>query len=181
MKIRSNTRLLVLYLLVFFPFMSYIHAQSLSERMAQTAMTLWRPGRPIGWTYEQAVVLKGIEGLYKRTGNEAYFQYLKESIDHYVTDSGTINTYKPADYNIDNILGGRNLLFLHKATKEEKYRKAVELLRQQLLTHPRTAEGGFWHKKKYTNQMWLDGLYMGQPFMAEYMLLLLAWILFLTI
>ena len=131
-------------------------------------MTLWRPGRPIGWTYEQAVVLKGIEGLYKRTVNESYFNYIKSSIDHYVTDSGTINTYKPADYNIDNILGGRNLLFLYKTTKEEKYRKAAELLRRQLLTHPRTAEGGFWHKKKYTNQMWLDGLYMGQPFMAEY-------------
>lgn len=131
-------------------------------------MTLWKPGRPVGWSYEQAVVLKGMEGLYRRTGNAAYMTYIKNSIDHYVTDSGTINTYKVADFNIDNILGGRNLLFLYKATKEEKYRKAATLLRRQLLTHPRTMEGGFWHKKKYTHQMWLDGLYMGQPFMAEY-------------
>ncbi|WP_432329790.1 glycoside hydrolase family 88 protein [Mucilaginibacter sp. P25] len=33
---------------------------------------------------------------------------------------------------------------------------------------PKTPEGGFWHKKRYTNQMWLDGLYMAEPFYAEY-------------
>jgi unsaturated rhamnogalacturonyl hydrolase len=39
-----------------------------------------------------------------------------------------------------------------------------------LKTHPRTKEGGFWHKKIYPWQMWLDGLYMGEPFYAEYSL-----------
>lgn len=28
--------------------------------------------------------------------------------------------------------------------------------------------GGFWHKKQYTNQMWLDGLYMGPALYAEW-------------
>lgn len=164
----SYSKQLLFLLMAVFSFLPPIKAQSVSEQMAQTAMTLWKPGRPVGWSYEQAVVLKGIEGLYRRTGNEAYKTYIKSTIDHYVTDSGTINTYRAADYNIDNLLGGRNLLFLYKTTKEVKYRKAATLLRHQLLTHPRTAQGGFWHKKKYTNQMWLDGLYMGQPFMAEY-------------
>jgi unsaturated rhamnogalacturonyl hydrolase len=41
------------------------------------------------------------------------------------------------------------------------------MLRRQLDTQPRTSEGGFWHKQHYTNQMWLDGLYMGAPFYAE--------------
>ena len=53
-------------------------------------------------------------------------------------------------------------------TGEQKYRKAALLLRKQLLTHPRTREGGFWHKKVYPHQMWLDGIYMGQPFYAEW-------------
>jgi unsaturated rhamnogalacturonyl hydrolase len=164
----TNRKLIAaLFVFAFFP-LSKICSQSLTEKMAQTAMNLWKPGRPVGWSYEQAIVLKGIEGLYHRTGKDAYFDYIKSSIDHYVTDSGTINTYKRGDYNIDNLLGGRNLLFLYKATKDEKYRKAAVLLRQQLLAHPRTNEGGFWHKNKYIAQMWLDGLYMGQPFMAEY-------------
>jgi unsaturated rhamnogalacturonyl hydrolase len=60
---------------------------------------------------------------------------------------------------------------LYRVTGKEKYKKAAEHLRSQLATHPRTNEGGFWHKKIYTNQMWLDGLYMGAPFYAEYAML----------
>jgi Predicted unsaturated glucuronyl hydrolase involved in regulation of bacterial surface properties, and related proteins len=37
-----------------------------------------------------------------------------------------------------------------------------------MLTHPRTVEGGFWHKQVYPHQMWLDGIYMASPFLAEY-------------
>jgi unsaturated rhamnogalacturonyl hydrolase len=53
-------------------------------------------------------------------------------------------------------------------TGKEKYLKACHQLYAQLQKHPRTNEGGFWHKKIYPYQMWLDGLYMGQPFYAEY-------------
>lgn len=42
------------------------------------------------------------------------------------------------------------------------------MLRSQLDTHPRNEDGGFWHKKIYPNQMWLDGIYMASPFYAEY-------------
>ena len=57
---------------------------------------------------------------------------------------------------------------LYKITGQEKYAKAAGHLRDQLRTHPRTSEGGFWHKQIYPSQMWLDGLYMGEPFYAEY-------------
>jgi unsaturated rhamnogalacturonyl hydrolase len=70
--------------------------------------------------------------------------------------------------NLDNINTGRSLLLLYKVTGQEKYRKAAALLREQLRTHPRTTDGGFWHKKIYPSQMWLDGLYMAEPFYAEY-------------
>src|SRR5918993_3236415 len=89
-------------------------------------------------------------------------------MDFFVQDDGIIRTYKPDEYNIDHVNCGRNLLFLYKVTLKEKYLKAVQLLRNQLRTHPRTKAGGFWHKKIYPHQMWLDGLYMGQPFYAEY-------------
>lgn len=147
----------------------------MSERVAATAMNaLWRDasknesGLPSKWTYEHGVVLKGIEGVWYATGDGKYFEYIKRSMDHYVNADGTIRTYKLDDYNIDNINNGHALLMLYKVTGQAKYMKAAALLREQLKTHPRTSDGGFWHKKIYPSQMWLDGLYMGEPFYAEY-------------
>ena len=143
-----------------------------SQRMAATVMTLWKNAgettKPEKWSYEQGVLLKGIEGVWLNTANGEYFKYIEQSLDRFVNDDGAIRTYKLEDYNIDNVLLGRNLLLLYKVTGQEKYRKAASWLREQLKTHPRTSEGGFWHKKIYPNQMWLDGLYMGEPFYAEY-------------
>jgi unsaturated rhamnogalacturonyl hydrolase len=153
------------------------HAQSkpLSQKVAATAMTaLWRDaaknesGYPAKWTYDHGLVLKGIEGVWLSTGDGDYFRFIQKSMDHFVENDGTIRTYSLDDYNIDNILPGRNLLMLYKVTGQEKYRKAAERLREQLKTHPRTSDGGFWHKKIYPSQMWLDGLYMGGPFYTEY-------------
>jgi unsaturated rhamnogalacturonyl hydrolase len=91
-------------------------------------------------------------------------------MDFWFNSAGDLTQYNPLEYNIDNITPGRALLTLYRKTSEEKYKKSVELIRSQLKTHPRTKEGGFWHKKIYPWQMWLDGLYMGQPFYAEYSL-----------
>jgi unsaturated rhamnogalacturonyl hydrolase len=148
-------------------------AAPLSERMATTVMTVWKdavkePDRPDKWTYEQGVLLTGMEAVWLNTGDGRYFDYIRRVTDRYIADDGTIKTYKPADYNIDNVQPGRILLLLYKVTGQEKYRKAAASLREQLKNHPRTSEGGFWHKKIYPSQMWLDGLYMGEPFYAEY-------------
>jgi unsaturated rhamnogalacturonyl hydrolase len=110
----------------------------------------------------------GLEGVWERTADGHYFKFIQQAVDHFVNDDGTIRTYKLEDYNLDNILNGRILLLLYKVTEKEKYKKAADTLREQLKTHPRTSEGGFWHKKIYPSQMWLDGLYMGEPFYAEY-------------
>jgi unsaturated rhamnogalacturonyl hydrolase len=151
-----------------------LQAQTWTEKMASTVMTIWKDslamqqGRPVKWSYDQGVVLKGIEGLWKNTADKKYFDYIQKSMDFFVDKEGNIRTYKAEDYNIDNILCGRNLLMLYKVTLDPKYLKAVQTLRKQLLTHPRINAGGFLHKKIYPGQMWLDGLYMGQPFYAEY-------------
>lgn len=153
---------------------SVLQAQSWSEKMARTAMTLWKdslytdPSKPAKWTYDQGVVLKGIEGLWYQTGNAKYFVYMQQSMDFFVNESGEIRTYKQEDYNLDNVLCGRILLTLYNVTGKEKYYKAARTLREQLQTQPRTKEGGFWHKKIYPYQMWLDGLYMAEPFYAEF-------------
>ena len=114
------------------------------------------------------VVLKGMEDLWYKTGDAKYFNYMQKQVDVFVKDDGSIKTYKAEDFNIDNVCNGRVLMSLFKVTNNEKYWKAATTLRNQLSKQPRTKEGGFWHKKIYPNQMWLDGLYMGEPFYCEY-------------
>lgn len=126
------------------------------------------PSRPAEWDYEQGVALKGFDVLWKQTGNRIYLDYMKRILDKFVETDGTIRTYDLLEYNIDHITPGRILLSLYNETKDEKYRKAAALLREQLQWQPRTKEGGFWHKHRYPYQMWLDGLYMGGPFYAQY-------------
>lgn len=148
--------------------------KTLSERLADTAMSRWKDSWELDrtksekWSYDQGVLMKGIEGVWYNTANADYFRFIQRSIDRFVNDDGSIKTYRLDEYNIDHVLNGRVLLMLYKVTEKDKYRKAAELLRRQLKTHPRTSEGGFWHKKIYPSQMWLDGLYMGEPFYAEY-------------
>lgn len=158
-----NLCLLALPLLV-------IGQESWSVRMAESIMVR-HPGSYGSWNYVTGTVLKGFEELWRKTGDERYYLYIKNTVDGVVNENGTINGYRLSDYNIDMINEGRMLLLLYKETGLEKYKKAAELLRSQLRDHPRTLEGGFWHKQRYPWQMWLDGLYMGSPFYAEYGLL----------
>lgn len=144
-----------------------------SQQMSQTAMNLWpdsfklKPGNA-RWSYDQGVILKGIEGVWKLYGDVKYFNYIQHSMDFYVQENGTIKDYKREEFNIDHINNGKVVMMLYNVTGKEKYKKAIDNIRSQLNDHPRTKEGGFWHKKIYPWQVWLDGLYMGQPFYAEY-------------
>jgi unsaturated rhamnogalacturonyl hydrolase len=150
---------------------------SWAEKMATTVMDTWKDlglgavtdgASPAKWNYDQGVVWAGIESLWYKTGDARYFRYIQNSIDRLITKDGDILTYRIEDYNLDNILCGRILLMLYKVTGQEKYYKAASLLRRQLRDQPRTHEGSFWHKKRYPWQVWLDGLYMAQPFYAEW-------------
>ncbi len=147
-----------------------------SKELTATAMTMWKDsfsqeGRPGKWTYDQGVILEGIANLWSVTADPKYFDYIRRSMDFFVGDDGSIKTYKQSDLNIDNVKNGRSLLFLYRVTGKEKYWKAATILREQLRLQHRTNAGGFWHKDVYPNQMWLDGLYMGEPFYAEYAML----------
>jgi unsaturated rhamnogalacturonyl hydrolase len=122
------------------------------------------------WNYEQGLMLVAFRATWKASGDRRYFDFIKGNIDQYVEESGSIKTYKYDDFNIDNIAVGRALLTLHEETGLEKYKRAADTLRKQLRNQPRTKEGGFWHKLIYPYQMWLDGLFMGEPFYAWYAL-----------
>ena len=149
--------------------------KKLSEQLTLTAMeklfqdtTLLKGAKGPKWTYDMGVVLEGAAAVWRNTGDGKYFKYIQSSMDAYLDKEGNINTYKPDDFNIDNIKNGRSLLLLYKVTGQQKYLLAATKLYDQLQKQPRTQEGGFWHKKIYPNQMWLDGLYMGEPFYTEY-------------
>ena len=127
------------------------------------------PGkRSAVWNYEEAVTLKGIDRLWRKTGDDAYFTYMKKIIDHFIGEDGSIRTYLPLEYNSDQVTGGLILLTLYEKTKESKYKIAMDHLWEQIQWQPRTKEGGFWHKYKYPYQMWLDGAYMLDVFYASY-------------
>lgn len=120
------------------------------------------------WDYALHVTLYGMQELSDYTKEPKYAKFVEKSTSTWITPEGGISGFKIEDYNIDNIAPGRTLLNLYKQTGDERYKKAADLLHSQFEKHPRTDEGGFWHKKRYTSQMWLDGLYMGQPFYAKY-------------
>jgi unsaturated rhamnogalacturonyl hydrolase len=124
--------------------------------------------RPASWNYEEAVVLRGFENLWKYTNDKTYYDYTKKIVEHFIDADGSIRTYQRQDYNSDQITGGLQLITLYETTKEEKYKKAADILREQIRWQPRTKEGGFWHKHKYPYQMWLDCMYMMNVYYAEY-------------
>jgi unsaturated rhamnogalacturonyl hydrolase len=150
-------------------------ALPLSQRLVYTLMNrIWLEddGTPIGipakWNYEQGVQMKAVEQLWYATGDPKYYDFIKRGMDYWFDKDGKLSRYDLEEYNIDHVTPGRGLITLYRVSGDKKYKDAIDLIRSQLKTHPRTKEGGFWHKKIYPWQMWLDGLYMGQPFYAEY-------------
>jgi unsaturated rhamnogalacturonyl hydrolase len=114
------------------------------------------------------VALLALQRVWEQNKDPRYFEYIQRNMDAFIDESGDIRTYNLEDFNLDQINQGKLLFLLHAETGDNRYKNAAFLLRRQLGTHPRTAQGGYWHKKIYPNQMWLDGLYMADPFLAQF-------------
>ena len=127
-----------------------------------------KSGKAAGWNYIDGCMILALLETYRATGEKKYYDFADAFIDHRVKEDGTITGYSVEEYNIDNVNAGKTLFALYEMNGKEKYKKAIDLIYSQVRTQPRTAEGNFWHKKVYPNQVWLDGLYMGQPFYMEY-------------
>ena len=125
-----------------------------------------RQGKPASWNYIDGCMITALLAMSEITGDKRYFDFAEGFIDWFVLDDGSIKTYDRAKYNLDDINEGRVLFALYEKTGKEKYKKAAGTLYQQIKEQPRTFEGNFWHKAIYPNQVWLDGLYMAQPFYA---------------
>jgi unsaturated rhamnogalacturonyl hydrolase len=144
-----------------------------SIRMAESVMIrhdslVKSTNSPNKWQYDIAWLAGAIGQLSERTGDERYFQYLKTYMDYYVAPDGTARYYRLEEYNLDRIRPAVNLFALWHQTGDDRYKTTLQNHILQLKTHPRTSDGGYWHKQIYPWQMWLDGLFMASPFMAQY-------------
>ncbi len=120
------------------------------------------------WNYEDGCILKAAIDLYQVTGDAAFKQFVLDYVSARVEEDGSIPNYEMRQFNSDSINSGKALFFALEETGEERYRKAIEFHMQRLREHPRCACGSFWHKQLYPNQIWLDGLYMVEPFYMAY-------------
>ena len=141
--------------------------ESSPERTAWN-MERVRQGKPAHWNYIDGCMLNALLTLSDITGEALFADFVETFVDSFVGEDGAIRTYDPSKYNLDDINEGRVLFPLYAKTKNGKYRLAADRLAEQLKHQPRTWEGSFWHKRIYPDQVWLDGIYMAQPFRALY-------------
>lgn len=125
-------------------------------------------GKRLYFGYSQGVGCTAMLKVWKKTNDRKYLDYVVNWVDTVINDKGEIHLYKVESYNIDYINSGKVLFDVYQQTGDEKYKLAMDRLAAQMKMHPRTLEGAFWHKLIYQHQIWLDGLYMGSPFLAQY-------------
>lgn len=141
-------------------------ALSIIDRNPEAWMTDFR--KTPKWSYTHGLIMMAMQRTWQHHGDERFWDYAKSYADTMIDADGNIKGYEITDFNIDHINSGKMLFLLYDRLGDPRYRKVIETLRTQLRWQPRTSEGGFWHKRRYPWQMWLDGLYMGSPFLAEY-------------
>ena len=135
--------------------------------------TIWnvekiRQGVPANWNYIDGCMMTALLSLWEITGEKEYFDFVESFIDAFVNEDGSIRTFKEEGHALDDVNEGRVLFQLYESTGKKKYRKAADFLQGFLQRQPRTKEGSWWHKQIYPDQVWLDGIYMAQPFAALY-------------
>lgn len=149
-------------------------AEKWSERMARSEMKRFpepwmiEKAKKPRWGYTHGLVVKSMLEECRHTGDSTYYNYAKIYADSLIDANGQIKTMKYLSFNIDNVNPGKALFDLYAQTGEARYKIAMDTLRKQMSEQPRTSEGGFWHKLKYTHQMWLDGIFMASPYLAQY-------------
>lgn len=151
-----------------------LYIELVRSEMARCQDASYLDGRQgtLKWDYTTGLELKAFLDVYLHSEqseeSKSILSYVDAWYDTMIDENGRIHKYKVSNYSTDHICPGRTLFQLYDLTGKEKYRMAMDTLYTQIQGMPRTPEGGFWHKKVYPDQMWLDGLYMAQPFYAEY-------------
>lgn len=149
--------------------------EPMSVRMVRSEMARCQDGTyldfcegKINWNYTPGLEMKAFLDVYETYGGDDILQYVDDWYGLCIEDDGHVKYYYKGDYTVDKVCPARTLYQLYDDTGKEKYRMAIDSMMTRLLAHPRTSEGAFWHKTVYPYQVWLDGLYMAEPFYTEY-------------
>ncbi len=161
----------VIVILIISVFLSFAFATDpYSKRMVDAQIT--RSGTILTWDYPNGLFVESVLKYYNKYGGSTYYTYALNHANAVIGSTGKIASgYGFTAYTLDNINPGQFLMQIYNTEKSTQYKIALDTLRKQLTKHPRTnfsATGGFWHKGSYPHQMWLDGLYMGTRFYANY-------------
>ena len=137
-----------------------------SVRLANSEMA--RQTNAPKWDYTMGLFTLSLLKLNEQVPNARYVKFSEEKVGSLVSINGKIQGYKLEEFQLDALNPCKTLLELSKVSAEptERYFSGCAKMVFQLEKQPRTFDGGFWHKQRYTNQMWLDGIYMGAPFYA---------------
>lgn len=175
-KASTNERLKITWLKSYTDYIKDNPVDCWSDKIIESTLQLYPNAvdfpiyAPNRWNYEYGFFLNATFVRWQETKNEKYLDYIKQWVNRFIDENGKLDSiqYRPDEYKLDDILPGRLLLSLYELTKEEKYKNAANQLKAQLLTQPKTSEGGYWHKQVYPSQMWLDGIYMADVFSLQY-------------
>ncbi len=166
--------IIIVVILAILSFSQATKAQETAIRFANSEMKrapeAWQldHGKRLFFGYAQGLGCLAMLKVWKETKDRKYLDYVIQWADTIINDKGEIHLYHVETYNIDYINSGKVLFDVYRETGNKKYKLAMDRLVDQMKLHPRTLEGAFWHKLIYPHQVWLDGLYMGSPFLAEY-------------
>lgn len=174
MKQLSHIVLSLIFALSIIPVYAHSDSNSWAVRMVESEIArnpeAWQLDfQPkLKWDYCHGLELRAMLYVADKYNREDIRTYAISYADTMVNADGSIKKYKITDYSLDRINSGKYLFDVYDLTGEERYKKALDLLRSQFEKQPRNSNGVFWHKKIYPHQVWLDGIYMGTPFLAEY-------------
>jgi unsaturated rhamnogalacturonyl hydrolase len=148
-------------------------SNSLAVRFANSVMSRWAnpdqiAGQLAGWEYNHGIVLRGIEGVWRHTNDARYLTYIQRYVDGYVGSNGSVPIPAANMHSFDNMQPSIFLPLLYQQTGMAKYKTAADSVHAYYASIPTNPDGGYWHKQQYPNQMWLDSIYMGQPFLMRY-------------
>jgi rhamnogalacturonyl hydrolase YesR len=144
---------------------SVVVARSFIERMPDPNNIHW-VGQNNSFSWQAGYIMFAMEKMWRWTGDPAYFNYIKKYVDEHVDDKG--NAPRFSSNALDNFLPGYAIIFMYEQTKEEKYKIAANKVRNGFINYPRNSDGSFWHGDWARHQLWVDGVFMGQMFLARY-------------
>jgi len=118
------------------------------------------------FSWEVGYAMWALEKVWRATKDAKYYAYIKKYVDQHVDASGKLSGFSAS--RLDDFLPGYAILLVYEQTQAQQYLTAATTIRNAFKTYPRNSDSGFWHSTGNPNQMWVDGVFMGQMFLVRY-------------